>query len=166
MRGRRLQIDWQEDEQTLYELYKQERDHQNRTRLQSLWLLRQGRRMKEAAAIVGVHYRTMQEWVAWYRQGGVAEVLSRRHGGHGGQSSRLTPEQKEALKERASQGEFRTIWDGVDWVKEIFGVEYSYWGMRWVFDRLELEKKVPRRIAPQASAEEQEAWKKGAWQPS
>jgi len=33
--------------------------------------------------------------------------------------------------------------------------------MRWVFDRLELKKKVPRRIVPQASAAEQEAWKKG-----
>jgi hypothetical protein len=56
----------------------------------------------------------MQEWVAWYRQGGVEKVLSHRHGGQGGQNSWLSSEQEDALKERASQGELRTIWDGVD----------------------------------------------------
>lgn len=40
MNGRPLRIDWQEDEQTLYQLYKQEKDHQNRTRLHALWLIR------------------------------------------------------------------------------------------------------------------------------
>lgn len=161
MHGRPLQIDWQEDEQTLHRLYKQEKDHQNRTRLQALWLLRQGRAMKKVAQIVGVHYQTVREWAAWYRQGGVKEVLRHRHGGHGGKERRLTPEQEEALKDRASQGEFRTLWEAVDWVKEQFGVRYTYWGMRWVFYRLGLKKKVPRRIAPQASLEAQEAWKKG-----
>ena len=53
MYGRRLQTDWQEDEETLRRLYRQEEDHQNRTRLQALRLLRQGRSMKEAAQIVG-----------------------------------------------------------------------------------------------------------------
>lgn len=53
MHGRRLQTDWQEDEETLRRLYRQEEDHQNRTRLQALRLLQQGRSMKEAAQIVG-----------------------------------------------------------------------------------------------------------------
>lgn len=166
MRGRKLEIDWQEDEQTLYELYKQERDHQNRTQLQALWLLRQGHTEKEVAQVVGVHIRTVQRWVSWYREGGVEEVLRRRHGGHGGKESKLSPEQEQELKEESRKGEFRTIWDGVAWVQETFGIEYTYWGMRWIFDRLDLKKKVPRQVAPQASEEEQEAWKKGAWQPS
>lgn len=158
--ARPLRIDWQEDEQMLYELYKQEKDHQNRTRLQALWLLRPGRSMKEVAGLVGVHYRTVQEWVAWYRKGGVDEVLRHRHGGHGGQKRRLNEEQEEELKAKAEAGEIRTIQDGVEWAK-IYGVEYTYWGMRWVFYRLELKKKVPRPKSPQASAEQQEAWKKG-----
>lgn len=145
-------------------LYKQTQDHQDLTRLQALWLLRQGRRMKEIATIVEVHHRTLQEWVACYQQGGVAEVLSLRHGGHGGQSRWLTPEQEAELEAWASQGECRTIWDAVHWVEQQFDVKYSYWGMRWVFERLELKKKkMPRRIAPQASVEDQEAWKKGVW---
>ena len=122
--------------------------------------------MKEVARIVGVHYRTLQEWVAWYRQGGVAEVLQHRHGGHGSKGSRLTSQQEDKLKEQACRGEFRTIGDAVAWVERTFGVQYTYWGMRWVFARLGLKKKVLRQIAPQASKEEQEAWKKGAWLPS
>jgi transposase len=152
--------DWQEDEQTLYELYKQEKDHQNRTRLQALWLVRSGHSMREVAGLVGVHYRTVQEWVAWYRQGGVAEVLRRRHGGHGGQERRLNEAQEAELKTKAEAGEIRTIQDGVEWAKTQ-GTEYTYWGMRWVFYRLGWKKKVPRPRSPQASAQQQEAWKKG-----
>lgn len=159
--ARPFQIKWHEDEQTLYELYKQEKDHQNRTRLQALWLLRQGRSLSQVAEIVGVHYRTVQEWVAWYRQGGVAEVLGHRHGGHGGQERRLTPEQEAELKAKAAAGEIRTIHEGVEWAKQTYQVEYSYWGMRWVFDRLDLKSKVPRPQSPQASLSQQEAWKKG-----
>ena len=117
--------------------------------------------MKEVAEIVGIHYRTMQEWVAWYCQGGVAEVRRHRHGGHGGKQPRLTPEQEAALKARSAAGEIRTAWEAVEWVGKGFGVKYTYWGMRWVFARLGLKKKVPRPVSPEASAEQQEAWKKG-----
>lgn len=159
--ARKSQIEWQEDEQTLYKLYKGEKDHQNRIRLQILWLLRQGRTIKEVAPLMGVHYRTVQRCVSWYRQGGLAEVLSHRHGGHGGPGKRLTPEQEAELKAKAEAGEIRTIWDGVDWAEQMYQVKYTYWGMRWVFARLQLKKKMPRSRSPKASAIEQEAWKKG-----
>ena len=158
--ARELQIEWHETENELFQLYRQEEDRQNRTRLQALWLLRPGRTMKEVAGLVGVHYRTVQEWVAWYRKGGVDEVLQHRHGGHGGQERRLSEEQEADLKAQAEAGEIRTIHDGVAWAKA-HGVDYTYWGMRWVFHRLGLRKKVPRQKAPQASAAEQEIWKKG-----
>lgn len=159
--ARKLQIEWQEDERTLETRYKKEKDHQNRTRLHALWLLRQGRTIKEVAQLMGVHYRTLQRWVSWYRQGGIAKVLAHRHGGHSGPARRLTSEQEAELKAKAEAGEIRTIWEGVAWAKQTHGVEYTYWGMRWVFERLELTKKVPRPRSPKASAEAQEAWKKG-----
>jgi transposase len=62
--------------------------------------------MKEVADLVGFHYRTVQEWVAWYRQGGVAEVVGPRHGGHGGQERRLNEAQEADLKAKAESGEF------------------------------------------------------------
>jgi len=159
--ARPLRIEWHEDEQTLYRLYKQEKDHQRHTRLHALWLVRQGRSVTAVAALVGVHRRTLQEWLAWYRQGGVAEVLAHRHGGHGGREGRLNAEQEAALVARAAAGEIRRIQDGVDWVRKTYDIVYSYWGMRHVFERLGLRKKVPRQTAPQASAQAQDAWKKG-----
>jgi transposase len=164
--ARRLQVEWQEDEATLKQYYLSEKDAQNRTRLQALWQLRRGRTIAEVAEIVGKDPRTIQDWVAWYRQGGLAEVLGRRHGGHGGRQSWLTDEQMDELKAAASAGEVRCIQDGVQWAQEQHGVTYTYWGMRGVFARLELRKKVPRPRNPQASAEQQEAWKKGGSVPS
>ncbi len=162
----RLQVEWQEDEGTLKKQYQQEKDHQNRTRLQALWYLRQGRTIGETAELVGVHYRTIQEWVAWYRHGGITEVRSHRHGGSRPGERRLTGEQEAELNALAEAGKIRTIWDGVHWAEEEYSVTYTYWGMRWVFDRLELRKKVPRQRNPKASDEQQEAWKKGGSVPS
>jgi transposase len=162
----RLQIEWQEDEATLKRRYLAEKDSQNRTRLQALWQLRRGRTTTEVAELVGKHPRTIQDWIAWYRQGGVEAVLGHRHGGHGGKQSRLTGEQLQELKASASAGQVRSIQDGVQWAQEQHGVTYTYWGMREVFARLELRKKVPRPRNPKASAEQQEAWKKGDSAPS
>jgi len=163
--SRRVQVVWQEDADELKELYQAEKDHQNRTRLQALWFLREGRTVDEVAGLIGNHPRTIQDWAAWYRKGGVAEVLRHRHGGHGGHEPRLTPHQESELKALAEKGEIRTIWDGVRWAKEQ-QVTYTYWGMRHVFERLGLKNKVPRPRNPKASAEEQEAWKKGGSVPN
>jgi len=157
---RYVQVEWQEEADELKELYQAEKDHQNRTRLQALWYLRQGRTVGTVAELIGKHPRTIQDWVAWYRKGGVAELLRHRHGGHTGSEARLTTQQGSELKALAEKGEIRTVWDGVQWAKEQ-KVTYTYWGMRHVFERLRLKKKVPRPRHPKASAEEQEAWKKG-----
>ena len=53
------------------------------------------------------------------------------------------------------------FWDGVDWADKEHQVNYTYWGMRSVFQRLNLTKTVPRPKSPKASAEDQDAWKKG-----
>ena len=83
-------------------------------------------------------------------------MLSRRHGGSGGRERRLSDEDCEKLIQKAREGKLRTIWDGVEWAREEAGVEYTYWGMRHVFERLdlkklELKKKVPRQQSPARS---------------
>jgi len=161
-----LQMDWQEEEAVLKQLYIGEKDAQNRAKLQALWHLRRGLTVVEVAEIVGRHSRTIQDWIAWYRQGGLVEVLRHRQGGHGGKPSRLSAEQMAELKGVASEGKVRCIQDGVQWAQEQHGVTYTYWGMRGVFHRLDLRKKVPRPRNPQASADQQEAWKKGGSAPS
>ena len=159
--ARPIRIEWQDDADSLGKRYQAETDLQNRRRLHALWLVRQGRTMADVAGILGVHERTVQEWIAWYRQGGVAGVLEHRHGGHSGRESWLSPEQEAELKGKADAGEIRSIADGVRWVQEAYQVTSTYWGMRYVFSRLQLRHKVPRPGNPKASAAEQEAWKKG-----
>lgn len=87
-----------------------EKDPQNRTWLQALWQLRQGQTTTEVAKLVGKHPRTIQDWIAWYRQGGLEEVLRHCHGEHGGKSSRLTAEQMDELEAVASAGQVRWDW--------------------------------------------------------
>ncbi len=51
--ARKLQIEWQEDTDEQKERYQREKDHQNRTRLQVLWLVRAGKPLSAVARIVG-----------------------------------------------------------------------------------------------------------------
>ena len=158
---RSLSVIWHDEADALETHYKAEKDPRRRIRLHALWLVRLGHSMKTVAPLVGIHYRSLQQWMAWYRQGGLTEVLSHRHGGHGGCRSRLSSTEESQLKARAESGQLRSIWDGVEWAQSQCGVVYSYWGMRQVFARLGLKKKVPRPRSPKASQAEQVAWKKG-----
>lgn len=165
-RGRPFEIEWQESAEELSESYQREQDIHRRTRLQVLWLLRQGRSLEEVSAIVGMSYRTLQRWVAWYRSGGLAEVLRRTpgHGADGGRSY-LTAEQEQQVKARADTGAFRTAQEAGEWIAQQWGVRYTYKGIYGLFRRLELRKKVPRPQSEKASPEAQEAWKKGGYTP-
>jgi transposase len=70
--GQHLQLDWQKSAEELKHRYQSEQHPQRRMRLQALRLLRQGKRIAEVVEVIGVHYRTVQDWVAWYRQGALA----------------------------------------------------------------------------------------------
>jgi transposase len=162
MLGRPLRIAWRDEELALREAYKRERDPELRPRLHALWLLRRGERLGEVADLVGVHYRTVQQWVAWYRRGGLAEVRHHRHGGRQGAPSQLSASQRQALIERAGTEGFATIGEAQAWAEQQFGVRYAYGGMRSLFHRLRLKWKVPRPLALQAPPQAQVAWKRGA----
>ena len=159
--ARRFTIEWQEDAPTLFRLYRAESDAELRTRWHALWLLRQGQAPKDAAALVGVQVRTVRTWVRWYRSGGIAAIRQHRHGGRQGQPSFLTADQCAQLKAHTATGAITTIAQASAWVNEQFGVRYTYWGMRSLFTRLQIGKKVPRPQAENASPAAQEAWKKG-----
>ena len=161
MYTKRMHIEWQEDEEALLRLYKEEQDLELRPRWHALWLLRKGYSVAEVVMVLSIHERTLRRWIAWYRAGGVEEVRRHRKGGRQGRECWLTPKQKEKLKARAAEGGFRTIHDAVKWTEENFKVKYTYWGMRSLFVRLGIKKKVPRPKAVKASPEAQEEWKKG-----
>jgi len=161
-RGRPFVVAWrdEDDEGALRAAYRAERDAEVKPRLHALWLVRAGRRLGEAAEVVGVDYRTVQRWVAWYRQGGRAEV-QRRHMGGVGQPSRLTPAQQERVAQEVATGRFRTAAAIRGWVAQTFAVTYTEGGMYSLLGRLRLAPKVPRPVHEKADLDAQEAWKKG-----
>jgi transposase len=161
MRGRPLQIPWQEDAETLGELYEHERVVVVRTRLHALWLLRQGYSLRQTSTLLRVHYVTLQQWVAWYRQGGLAELRRHLPGNTPGARAWLSTEQQAALARAAATGQFRTAQQAVDWVATQFGIHYSRWGMYQLLRRLRYKHKVPRPLSERADLATQEAWKKG-----
>jgi transposase len=142
--------------------FRAERDQQLARRWQALWLLREGRRLGEVARVVGVAYRTVQQWVAWYRRGGLEEVAARRVGGlRRAIRPVLTPAQEAALVERASTAGFATRRLALEWLSEQFGVTLTMRQLERLFARLRLRLKVPRPLAARADAAAQAAWKKG-----
>lgn len=159
--GRPFHVEWQEDAATLQRWYQQERDGPVRSRLHALWLLRAGHSLAETAHVVGVEYRTVQQWVAWYRAGGVAEVRAHRRAGKG-QVPRLTAEQQAQVVAHTATGACFTVQDVITWVQDQFGVTYRPTGMYTLLARHRVRPKVPRPINPKTSAEAQATWKGGA----
>lgn len=58
-------------------------------------------------------------------------------------------------------GEFRTVWDVIEWVEDRWGVRYTYQGMYSLLKGQGLGLKVPRPHSEKADAQQQVAWKRG-----
>lgn len=158
--GQKIEVDWQETASELRNLYRQERNSERRTRLHALWQLRCGKSLKEVAQLVGIAYRTLQYWVAWYRKGGLSEVLSQIKGhGRQGRPSKLLPLQQKALAAKVALGTFRTVWDALHWVQGRWKVGYSYGGLHKCLKRLDCRSKVPRPRSINADVAAQARWK-------
>ena len=160
-RGRPLVVEWRDGAEGLRERWRREAKPDLRPRWHALWLVRAGRTAREAAAVLGVHERSVQQRLAWYRQGGAEAVAARRKAGKGTRS-RLTAEQQAALVAEAATGRFRTAAEAVTWVAATFGAAYTVSGMHQLLRRLRCRPKVPRPLAERASVADQEAWKRGA----
>ena len=162
--GRPLRMDWQDDVAGLGAAYRLERDAEVRPRLQALGLVRQGRSLRDSAAVVGVHYRTLQTWLAWYRAGGLAAVRAHHQAGQG-RAAYLTAEQQAQLGDQAASGAFFTAKDVQQWVADRFGVQYRLKGIYRLLARLGCHPKVPRPYNPRRTAAELAAWTKGGLPP-
>jgi len=159
-------VPWTETADELYTHFTREPDSRRRQRLQALWLVRTGTSITAAARLAGVGQRSLERWLSWYRQGGLTTVLDRVPG-HGaeGQTSRLTPEQQQAVVAQTATGAFRTYHEARDWVRQEFGVGYSYKGISTLLARLDVHPKVPRPQAAKADPAVQAAWKRGGLPP-
>ena len=126
MVGRPFRVAWRPEDtpEALKAAYLAEKDGTLRSRLHGLWLLRSGRQMGEVASVLGVSYRAVQKWVAWYRTGGVEEVLSHRRQGKG-QAPFLSHDQELMLAEEVRSGRLATAKGIRDWIESSYGVSYK-----------------------------------------
>jgi transposase len=155
-------VEWAETAAELERRYRAERGLGRRKRLGALWRVRCGDRVADAGRVAGVGGRTVERWLAWYRRGGLAEVL-RRVPGHGavGQPHRLTTEQQAGVLARCAAGEFRTFEEARAWVQAAYGVVYRPGGLYTALVRLGLRPKGPRPVAEKADPAAREAWRTG-----
>ncbi len=162
MRGRPFAVVWREEDtpEALKVDYQRERDPEVRTRLHGLWLLRCGWRLGMVAQVMGTHYRSVQRWVAWYREGGLPEVRAHKMGGRGPQPW-LSPEEEIQVSDAVATGRFQTAWEIRDWIAQQYGVSYTLGGVYSLLQRLKCSPKVPRPVHTKADPEGQAAWKKG-----
>jgi len=100
--GKGVKVDWQESSEELKHRYLKEVHPQRRTRLQALWQLHQGKRVQDVVDLTGASCRSIQQWLRWYRQGGLGEVL-RRVVGHQAQGKK-TISKPAAAKGPGGQG--------------------------------------------------------------
>jgi transposase len=160
--GRRAEVGWQESREELKHRCPKEGHPQRRIRLQALWHLRQGKSIEDVVEITGASYRNVQQWLQWYREGGLAEVLRRVVGHHAkGKQPYLSPLEQRALVAKVQLGEFRTIWALVEWVQGRWGVSYTYQGMYSLLKGHGLGLKVPRPHSEKAGTQQQATWKGG-----
>lgn len=122
--------------------YQRERDPEIRTRLHGLWLLRCGWGLGRVAEAMGIHYRSVQRWVAWYREGGLPEVKRHKMGGRGPQPL-LSAEAATQVSDAVAAGQFRTAWEIRDWIAQQYGASYTLGGVYSLLQRLKCAPKVP-----------------------
>jgi transposase len=162
VRGRPFVVSWRDEdsEAGLKAAYLRERDGVIRSRLHALWLMRAGCSLAEVTTALGVNYRSVQRWVAWYRRGGLALIRARRSGGKG-QPAFLSVAAQAQVAQEVATGRFRTGAEMRDWIAQTFGVEYTVGGIYTLLKRLRGGQKVPRPIHPRTDLDQQETWKKG-----
>lgn len=147
MAGRRLALQWHETAEELLARHRAARNLHLARRLQALYLLRQGWRSGETAAVVVASTRSVGKWLAGYRQGGLAELLGHQRGGPRPCWGARDPQQLASLRERAAAVGFRTVQEAVEWAAQALGVKLSLHQMGRLFQRLGLRRRVLRPLA-------------------
>lgn len=163
---RRADILWRTEDtaEALHDRYRRESNPLVKTRLHALWLLRQDRTLQEVVTLVGVAYRSLQRWLDWYRQDGLATVC--QHSGRSpGRERWLAPEQETALCAHLAEGSTFTAADARAYLTATYGVTYTPGSIYTVLARLHCRPKMPRPHNPQSTDAQQSAWKKGGSAP-
>lgn len=149
------------DHDELVELYKKERNSKLRERYQALYLMIKLENCSKVAELIKKSRNTVQTLVKMFNEGGLDAIAP---GSPPGRPSRLSDEQKEALKEDIMMHPRELDYDFSNWegksvaehVRVKFGVSFSVRAAQKLLHALGFSLQRPRYKFPKADPEEQE----------
>ena len=116
---------------------------------------------RRIAKIVRCSTGTLCQWIGWFRQGGLAELLGHANGASGGKAPRFSPEQWERFRAELAKGQWRTARDAQRWLKETLGLEIADKEVYRHLGKLGARLKVGRRSHARKDPVATEAFKTG-----
>lgn len=158
-----------ESEKEIRERLKGEKDVIIRARLQMLLIFKQEPTIsyERVGKMLGYSGRQITRWWKRYEAEGIEGLMRRgKRGRRKGFGLKVPERAFEELKEEMREGRIRTIKDGIRWILENYGVQYSYPHMYRIFRiRLKAKKKTGRPYNIRKDKEKEEEFKKNAvWQ--
>ncbi len=143
---------------------KKESNKIKRTRLQMLLFFKEEPRAsyKKAGKILGYSKYQIARWWRVYEEGGIDRLLEvKKRGKKKGEGQKVPDEAFERLEEKMRRGEIRTIKDGVNFIKEEYGVRYSISRMHVIFrEKLRAKKKSGRPYSVRKDPKKADEFKK------
>ncbi|MCS6812667.1 MAG: helix-turn-helix domain-containing protein [Cyanobacteria bacterium] len=120
-------LDIAESVEDLKQLLRSQKSASDKERIQLLYLLKseQAKTVQAAAALLGRHRVTVQEWLRLYRQGGLRELLA--HKPRVGRRHSIPQWAQDALQKRLQQGEgFNSYTEICQWLERELGIVSPY----------------------------------------
>ena len=147
-------LDIAESVEELKQLLGRQKSASDKERVQLLYLLKSGqaKTVQAAAALLGRHRVTVQEWLGRYRQGGLAGLLNRKPRIRGKQS--IPQWAQDAPKKRLEQPEgFNSYGEICQWLEGELGIVSPY---KTVYKLVHYRLKALPKVARPVSAEQSE----------
>lgn len=162
---RRIQLEPHLTVEAIEEQYRKARDGVARSQWQIIWLLAQGKDSRAVQAVTGYSLGWIRAVARRYNAEGASGLGDQRHQ-NPGRPSPLSPSQQQALKAELTQAQARGEgWNGrrvAQWMSERLGRPiHMQRGYEWLA-RLGFSAQVPRPRHVEASAEDQQVFKKSS----
>lgn len=155
-------LDITETTAELKHLLKTQKTASDKERIQLLYLLKtqQATTVQTAAALLGRHRVTLQDWLRLYRQGGLEALLG--HKPRTGRRQSIPQWAQDALTKRLHQSEgFNSYGEICQWLETQLGISAPYKTVhQLVHYRLKASPKVARPVSTETSDAKVEAYKK------
>lgn len=146
--GKKANLEILETENELKKLISKQIKQKNKDRIKSLLYIKSKKceTREELSKLLGYHIRTMERWLAKYKEGGIEmmlipDMLDR-------ESKIVTPEIHKGLSRRLNDPEigFSSYVEAQQWVQEEFGVKMTYhWLREYMVNKFKTKIKQPRK---------------------